>query len=324
MSALEGVIHAREIDPTGRARPVGIDAFAAPCLGWRWLHLGRDSLEARDWLKTRSGLPENVLLALVAQDTRPRAAAAEEGALLILRAVNRAPGERPEDMVSLRLFIEPARVISVEGRRVAAVEPVLAALDRGETPTPAALLARLVTQLREELEPVLDALQIAVDGYELDSLRTDGPLPVRRRRALNDARHDAIQLYRYVAPQAVAVTKLAGLKPVWLSKRERDALKREGDAFGRIAEDLEAVRSRSAIISDEAALRVAEQTNTVLLTLSAVSVVFLPLTFITGLFGVNLDGIPFAEEEWAFLVYSAMVLALGAGVALLLRWLRYL
>ncbi|MGF1658624.1 MAG: CorA family divalent cation transporter [Rubrimonas sp.] len=324
MSAPTGVIHAREIEPLGAARAVPLSAFAEACEGWRWVHLGRESLEARDWLLHGAGLPEAVAPALIAQDTRPRLAAIDGGVLLILRGANREPGERPEDMVSLRLFIEPRRVVSVEGRRVRAVETICAALDRGETPSPGAFVARLVGELREELEPVLDELQLAVDAFEIESLRSESALPVRRRRALNDARHDAIQLHRHVAPQAMAVARLARLRPDWLAKREREALRREADAFGRIAEDLEAVRSRSAVISDEAALRVAEQTNTVLLTLSAVSVVFLPLTFITGLFGVNLEGIPFAEQSWSFPVYSALVLSLGLGVALLLRWLRYL
>jgi zinc transporter len=319
MTALEGVGHAREIEPTGAVRAVGLPAFAAPCAGWRWLHLGRKSLEARDWLRGRSGLPETVVSALLETDTRPRLALLDEGALLILRGVNRNPGAQPEDMISLRLFIEPHRLITVEGRRLQAVEARLAALDRGETPSLGAALAGIVAALREDAEPVLDQLQQAIDGLEIEAIRVERALPVRRRHALNDLRHDAIQLHRHIAPQGKAVEALARARPDWLGKRERDALRREGEAFTRIAEDLEAVRSRAVVISDEAALRVAEETNRLMATLSIISVIFLPLTFATGLLGVNLAGIPFAEADWSFDAFALSLIALAVAMAVILR-----
>jgi zinc transporter len=319
MSALEGVGHAREIDPQGGVRPCALADFTAPCAGWRWLHLGRKSLEARDWLRLRSGLSENAVHGLLEQDTRPRLTPMDDGTLLILRGINRNPGAQPEDMISLRLFIEPARLISVEGRRLATIEPVLGALDRGEIGTLGAAVLRLVRALREDVEPVLDDLQLDVDQFEIESIRSDHALPVARRRALNDARLDAIQLHRHLAPQASAVTRLARARPDWLTKKERESLRREGEGFARIAEDLEAVRSRAVVISDEAALRVAEQTNRLILTLSVVSMVFLPLTFLTGLLGVNLAGIPFAEEAWSFDVFALSLVTLAGVVAVILR-----
>ena len=322
MAAWEGVGHAREIDAAGLARHVDLSDFAAPCEGWRWLHLGRKSLEARDWLRMRSGLPAAAFDALLETDTRPRLVQMDGGALLILRGVNRNPGARPEDMISLRMFVQPARLISIEGRRLTVVEERLRALDRGETPTLGATLAGLVAALREDAEPVLDHLQSAVDAFELESIRIDRALPVRRRRVLNDARHDAIQLHRHLAPQGAAVIRLARARPAWLSKADRDALRREGEAFERIAEDLEAVRSRAVVIGDEAALRVAEETNRLMATLSVISVIFLPLTFLTGLLGVNLEGIPYAGESWSFGAFAASVLGLGVGLAAVLRRLR--
>jgi zinc transporter len=84
------------------------------------------------------------------------------------------------------------------------------------------------------------------------------------------------------------------------------------------------VRARAAVVSDEAGLRVAEQTNRLLLRLSAVSMVFLPLTFLTGLVGANLDGIPFAEEGWSFPIFAVACIALGAAMVWGLHRLRLL
>jgi zinc transporter len=169
------------------------------------------------------------------------------------------------------------------------------------------------------MEPVLDALGTAVDGFELAAFERAGPPTARERNSLNAARHDTVSIRRHVGPQAEALRELAALRPAWLDEDARGALAEEADAFRRIAEDLDAIRQRAFIVSDEAALRVGEETNRLILRLSVVSMVFLPLTFFTGLLGVNLAGIPFAEAPWAFGAFALSVLAFAGLLAMLLR-----
>ena len=45
-----------------------------------------------------------------------------------------------------------------------------------------------------------------------------------------------------------------------------------------------------------------------------VAFIFLPLTFITGLLGMNVDGIPFADHRWAFWGVVAFCGVIGAAV----------
>jgi zinc transporter len=164
-----------------------------------------------------------------------------------------------------------------------------------------------------------------VDRFELDALDEPEALGARERARLNAARHDAILIRRHVAPQAEALRALAAARPPWLADKPlRDRLKEAADGFRRIAEDLDALRARAVVISDEAGLRVAEQTNRLVLRLSAVSMVFLPLTALTGLLGVNLEGIPFAQQEWSFWAFSALVGGVGAAVLAFLRLRRLL
>lgn len=320
----DGLFHGREIDAAGRARPFDLAAEGAPAAGWRWLHLDRASAAARDWLRERSGLSGNAVHALLEEDTRPRAERMEGGLLAMLRAVNLDPEAEPEDMISLRLFVADRLMISLTARRIPAVDARVAALDEGRATELGACVLALIEGLRREAEPVLDDLQREVDGFELASLKSERPLTPAQRNELNDARHDAIMLHRHLAPQAAAVERVARLRPDWLSKTQREALRGEAEAFGRIAEDLDAVRARSVVIGDEAALRVGEQTNQLVLTLSVVSMIFLPLTFLSGLLGVNLAGIPFAEAQWAFAAFAFLLLLVAGATAWLLRRLGFI
>jgi zinc transporter len=65
-------------------------------------------------------------------------------------------------------------------------------------------------------------------------------------------------------------------------------------------------------------------TNQRLYTLSIIAAIFLPLGFLTGLFGVNVGGIPGTESSWGFLIVCALMAALGAGQLWLFRKLGWL
>jgi zinc transporter len=314
MAAIEGVVHAREVSAAGAVTRIDLAHAAAPCEGWRLIHLGRDSLEARDWLLQRSGLSENAVYALLEEDTRPRAAAMEGGALLMLRAPELDRSGGLQRMVSVRLFITAHRIVSVQRRHLPIFDARVAALDAGEgAEGVAAFMTGLVEEIRRAVEPVLDRLETAIDKFELDALKHDSPPTQRERHRLNEARRSVVLLRRFLAPQADALRGLVALRPDWLTDGALiETLREEADHFRRAAEDLDALRARAVIVSDEAALRVAEQTNQRLLTLSVVSLMFLPLTFLTGLLGVNLAGIPFAEHPWAFTGFALSTV--GAGV----------
>ena len=84
-----------------------------------WIHLSARASAAREWLETHANLPDETLAdALLAEDTRPRLMSQAGGVLLILRGVNLNADADPEDMVSIRIWIEAKRFISVQLRKI--------------------------------------------------------------------------------------------------------------------------------------------------------------------------------------------------------------
>lgn len=86
----------------------------------RWYHLDYSQPDAAAVL-TGLGLEAPLIEALIRPDSRPRTLDLPGGVLVILRGVNTNPGADPEDMVSLRLWIEPERLISVRQYRLLSV-----------------------------------------------------------------------------------------------------------------------------------------------------------------------------------------------------------
>lgn len=76
-------------------------------------------------------------------------------------------------------------------------------------------------------------------------------------------------------------------------------------------------RDRAGILQDQILAHMSTSMNRFMVLLSLVAVVFLPLTFLTGLLGINVNGIPFAEHPHAF-AGVCMILAASAAILILL------
>lgn len=323
----DGLHAAFDISAEGIATPLGWDDLDGPVPegGWRWIHLHRDAARTQEWLLDGEVPPDAVAWALMAEDTRPRFTVLDGGDVLFLRGVNLNEGEEPEDMISLRTSISRTHVITVAMRRLSSIETLKA---RFESASPGLgrveiagstgeFLVALVQQLRWRLEPILDELEDVIFENEISALTMRGVPTAAMRGAFTDARQDAVMLRRYLVPQAHALREVVLRRPVWLSDAEM--LMEEADAYQRACEDLESLRERAAVLREEMSTRLSERANDIVLVLSAVSAVFLPLTFVTGLMGMNVGGLPLAESPRGFWIISG-VMALSGLVTLLLLW----
>ena len=143
----------------------------------------------------------------------------------------------------------------------------------------------------------------------------DGDKTVELRRTVAKARSQAIGYRRFVAPQRLALERLAETEADWLDEADRRHLREAADRAARMTEELESIRERAALIHEALTDLRAETIDSRSLIIAIVAMIFLPLTFITGLLGMNVQGIPYAESPWAFWGVVALCLALALGVA---------
>ncbi len=281
-----------------------------------WVHLDGVSEDGRAWLEEKSGLDDFACEALLARETRPQAVLTKAGVLLILRGVNRNPDADPEDLVSIRLWITARRVISLSYRPLLALEDLGADVLAGLIGDPGDLIAELSRHLIERLEATLADLNDTLDTLE-DDIIEERMKDLRER--LGRTRRIAIGLRRYISPQREALLALIAMVTPIFNEIDRQQLREAANRVMRMSEELDAARDRAVVLSDQLSDLRAEAVASRTLVLSVVSSVFLPLTFLTGLIGMNVAGIPFAEQSWAF---GAIVLTCVAIAGSLLLWLR--
>jgi zinc transporter len=324
MERTDGLILALALDGKGGGRPLAWNEIAPRQGGDEtlWIHLDREHPAAEQWLREDSGLEEIAVDALLADETRPRSVSIGSGQLVILRGVNLNPGADPEDMVSVRLWLDATRVITVRARRLIALQDIGAALARGEGPCrPGDFLAELSHRLVERMEPVIESLDETVDELE-DSMLHDEVDALRER--LSEVRQQAIKLRRHLAPQREALARLLGETRPWLEPDDKGRLREAAERVTRYLEDLDAIRERGSVIQDEVMNRLSQRMNRTMYMLSVVATVILPLSFVTGLLGVNVGGIPGASHPWGFAIVVLLLAAVGVLEVWLFRRLKWI
>jgi len=324
MALAPSPLHALLLDGQGGATsltPAEVDAWT-PDQGLLWLHLDYTDNEARAWLEQHSNLPELAADALLAENTRPRAAVLGEHLLLALRGVNTNPGADPEDMVSIRLCISSKRIISTRKRRLLSVIRLVEDLQQGQGPCNSAdLIVQLNERLVERMGVTVENLDDQLSDLELDLLTEPGS---EMRNAVRNLRRQSISLRRYYAPQRDAFTQLQGERLEWMTTDNRLALREISDRLLRHIEDLDMLRERAVMAQEELASQQSEQLNQRMYVLSIISAIFLPLGFLTGLLGINVGGIPGADNDNAFLLFLGSLTLMVAGLFWLFRRWRWL
>jgi zinc transporter len=279
--------------------------------GFVWLHA--DSLDAPDIASlTRAGdVPEVAAAALVATETRPRCDRIGDGALINLRGPGDRPGNGKDSLVSIRMWVRAGRVNSVTRRPITAMRTVVSQIERGAITDPGDLVAAFAKAISIDLDPRVATLGDRLDDCESELQERQ---IYRMRAAIARIRADAIGYRRFVSPDRDALLTLAGLGFDWLAEEDRLHIRESADRFARMSEELEAVRERAAILHEQLTDMRAEQIDQRSLYIAVLAFIFLPLTFITGLFGMNVEGIPYARSHWSFWGIAIFCVVTGLGV----------
>ncbi len=315
MTVENGLVFACILDGKGGGTEVdwqGIKEWT-PEQGVLWTHLDHEDPYARKWLEEDSGIDSLVCEALLAEETRPRSVAHHDGLMVILRGVNLNPGADPEDMVSLRLWFEAGRILSLRHRKVAAIVDIRSSIESGEGPENAgAFLAMISDLLTSRMSLVIADLDDAVDELEEELLTAES---YEMRTRIGSLRRQAIALRRYIAPQRDVMNRLQNERVSWLSDIDHQRLREIADRVTRYVEDLDSARDRASVTQEELNSRLSESMNRTMYSLSIVAGIFLPLGLLTGLLGINVGGIPGTESKGAFALVCIGLVLIGVGQA---------
>jgi zinc transporter len=264
-----------------------------------WLHLDANHPDTQKMLEKE--FPEMqplILQALLEDETRPRITEIDDGILLILRGANLNDNSQPEDMVSIRLWVDKRGIISLRKRKLKAIGDIEDSIKAGLGPkSTSEFICLLIDRLFKRMEPVLASLDERTDNIEENIIENP---KTQHREEIIDIRRKAIIFRRYMSPQRDAITNLRIADLSWMDELAIKRLSESINHVTRFIEDLDAIRERAQIVKDELSNILADRLNRNMYLLSVIAAIFLPLGFLTGLLGVNIGGIPGVNNSYAF------------------------
>jgi zinc transporter len=289
-----------------------------PC----WLHFSVADLRVRRWLEERSGLTAGTVEALLEPEPRAHLELGEDGLLAVLYDLHHDFDRDPEGFGTIRIHVDGHRMISLRRQRLQTVDRLRRDLTKGaaEAETPATLFHRFLDQLAATVGSVVAKMSDLVDTAEDEILagryQQQGSTLGRIRRGI-------ARLRRHLNANRSALAVLRGRLPPSIEPARADL----HDALGRletVAQDLELVQERTRLLQEEIAGRLSEATNRNLEVLSLVTTALLPITLITGVFGMNVGGLPGVGDPHGFRwVMTLILIAITVVLVVLMRrWQR--
>ncbi len=320
------LLFGRVLDGSGGGRPIGWDAVqhwkassAEPLL---WIHLDRAHAGVAHWLETHLGLPEPTAELLTSDSTRPRAFREDRTLVATLRGINFNPGAEPEDMLSMQLWSDGHRVVTLRRMPLQTPRVVCDEIDAGRGPVDAGSLVTAITEhMVDRMSHAIIDMNEVIDELEDETIATDTDDMLGKIATI---RRNCLALKRHMSPQHEALQSIASNAPGWFEDHDRREIAETIARLRRYLDDLDISKESAIVLQDDIRARAAAGTQQTQYVLAVVAGIFLPLTFITGLLGINVGDIPLTSPGshgfWIVVVLCLGIFAAEILVARKLKW----
>ncbi|MFT6346682.1 MAG: zinc transporter [Myxococcota bacterium] len=273
-----------------------------------WVNLDARKHNIEEWLeKELSDLDSIIIESLTEDETRARLVEYENGCLIILRGVNSNRRSEMEDMVTLRIWVDEKRIITIQRRNIKAVTTIEEGIKNGKSYANAGeFICDICDELTDNIQPVIDKIEDSTDETEEQILEQLSNEDLYEDIVLNKKR--IIIIKRHIFPQKNVIYNLSLCKQKWLGKNEKLHLQENANHILRYVEELDSLKERSNVVHDEAANAINRKLNKNMYFLAIIAAIFMPLTFISSLFGMNVGGIPLNVSKYGFWTISGTLL----------------
>jgi zinc transporter len=294
-----------------------------PKQGPIWIHVDQPTIPATEWLQKEHAPDAAVVSSLLAEARRPRVEVVHhEDLIIVFRSLHLDGGPASEVGRNTRIWASRQRIITAGEGNTGVFEDCAQQLASETGPqTIPEFLVRLMDNVVKRAE--LSILQIDADMTDLELDEDKGmSVPAERPRAV---RRRATQLRRAMTPYREVLVQMNHLPLPWLREHVHDTWDAMVDDAAQVVEEVDGILDRARLVQEAIGDRLARELNQRVYVLTMLSGIMLPLTFLTGLLGVNLDGIPGgANHPWAFAIFCITLALVGVVQFMIFRRWRLL
>ncbi len=291
---------------------------AADPATFRWLHLNLADAVTQQWIAGSAQLPEQLKEMLLSPERHQRAVVEGEyvGCVLhdVERDFDRIDAERTG---ALRIALGPRMIVTARHHPLRSADIARSKIERGARVSDSGgALGLAVSSIIEHVTTVARDQASEIESFE-DAL-LDRPETFDHRKLI-DIRRRVVQFHRLLSGMHAVFKRLEGDED--LPEPLQPTIERLAQQLSEIDSDMVAIQGQLRLLREEADLQSSQRTNQNLYVLSILSALLLPATLVTGFFGMNTGGLPFASEHGGTVEATVLALMASGGVYALLRML---
>ncbi|MGX1789363.1 CorA family divalent cation transporter [Bosea sp. NPDC055332] len=305
-----GVLWVFRFDPDSPA--ILLDRDAMPDLtgetGFLWVHLDLVDERARKWIAAEPAIPAQAGDLLIGHEQHQCLDHSADQVWGVVHDVGRDAVGKSHHVSPLHWAIGQNYLVTGRREPLQAISLTADGLRKGErTGTPAALFERIIAFIIQDIAAAVLHLTDEIDALEdqlLANRLSDTPKRIGRlRRAI-------VRLQRHVSGlhllfRRFSEAEIGPAAPATVKSAAMRLLQR----IDTLRHDVQVLHERTRLLQEEAAAATATESGRQLHFLSILTALFLPATFITGMFGVNAKGVPWDDTTNGFAYVLLVCLA---------------
>ena len=272
-----------------------------------WLHFNLAHAGTARWLERHAGLSAAFYDALKDDLRSTRIERDEDALVAVVNDVHFDFSFEASDIATLWASLDARVVVTARQSPLRSIDQLRTAVKGGEPlRSTVELLGRLLRAQADVLVGIVRSVTRQVDQVEDDLLASR--LNVKRAR-LGALRRLLVRLQRLLAPEPSALFRLLLRPPAWVAELDTQELRQSTEEFSVVLSDMSSLQERIKLLQEEVAAIVNERNSRSLFVLTVMTVLALPINILAGLFGMNVGGVPLAQNPHGFWVVAAIVAA---------------
>ncbi|MBI4328289.1 MAG: magnesium/cobalt transporter CorA [Chloroflexi bacterium] len=293
--------------------------------GLLWVNVGGTTEEDGRFLESAFGFHplavEDCVSPLVRQ---PKIDDFGDYLFLIFHGIKEAPESEIVETTELEFFLGPHFLVTNHNFPLASVELVKRMVEEDGRPMKrgADFLAHAILDaLIDDILPTIDRMDEVAEEIEEEALRTPkGGTP----DVILKLKRSALQIHRVIAPQREMVNRLSRGDFPLIRDEARIYYRDVYDHLYQIDEQNQALRERADTALATYLSAIANRQNETMRVIAILTSVFLPLTLVAGIYGMNFDNMPELRWPWGYfavLGFMATVIAVMGWWFWVRRWI---
>lgn len=267
--------------------------------GFVWVHLDLVDERARGWIAAEPAIPAPAGDLLISHDQHQCLDHSADLVWGVTHDVGLNAGGASHQVNPLRWVIGERFLVTGRREPLQSISQMVEALQKGERlDTPVALFECIVAFIIQDIAAAVLQLTDEIDTLEdqvLANRAGDGP------QRIGTLRRTAVRLQRHVSGlhllfRRFSEAEIGPAAPTAVKSAAMRLLQR----IDTLRHDVHALHERTRLLQEEAAAATATESGRQLHFLSILTALFLPATFITGMFGVNAKGVPWDDTTNGF------------------------